>query len=150
MISHTTELAHALHEQLRAYRSWWLPITGATPIGAKVQLLGKGGVPAYGAHSPRCEFFTHWAPLPKRLPADISQQLQALVEAGQRIQLNADKTVVISLDCFWLPISHATPLGIPLQLLGRGGVATYGQHSPRESFFTHWARLPEHKRSADE
>lgn len=59
------ERAKALHEAIHESRGYWSPITSATPIGEKIQLLGRGGMPAYGSHHPRCTFFTHWSPLPK-------------------------------------------------------------------------------------
>lgn len=34
------------------------------PLSVKVQLLGKGGVAAYGIYHGD-KFYTHWAPLPK-------------------------------------------------------------------------------------
>lgn len=41
----------------------------ACPRGAKVQLLGLGGVLTYGTYDGRDPFWTAWAPLPKRRPA---------------------------------------------------------------------------------
>lgn len=43
---------------------FWQPIT-TCPRGAKVQLLGRGGVAMYGAYHGKEDFYTHWAPLPK-------------------------------------------------------------------------------------
>jgi len=49
-----------------------LPLTTTTsgslstcPRGAKVQLLGAGGVAMYGEYHGKEKFYTHWAPLPK-------------------------------------------------------------------------------------
>lgn len=43
---------------------FWQPIS-TCPRGAKVQLLGKGGVAMYGSYTGKEKFYTHWAPLPK-------------------------------------------------------------------------------------
>jgi len=43
---------------------YWQPIASC-PRGVKVQLLGQGGVAAYGIWNGREVFWTHWAPLPK-------------------------------------------------------------------------------------
>jgi hypothetical protein len=47
---------------------YWLPIDKDTPRGVKIQLLGKGGVAAYGIWNGKDTFYTHWAPLPKKPP----------------------------------------------------------------------------------
>ena len=44
---------------------YWIPIDENTPRGVKIQLLGKGGVAHYGTYH-EAQFWTHWAPLPKR------------------------------------------------------------------------------------
>lgn len=43
---------------------YWQPIA-TCPRNAKVQLLGKGGVPAYGTYSGSDPFWTMWCPLPR-------------------------------------------------------------------------------------
>jgi hypothetical protein len=45
---------------------FWQPIS-TCPRGAKVQLLGQGGVAMYGTDSGKEKIYTHWAPLPKLL-----------------------------------------------------------------------------------
>lgn len=46
---------------------YWSPINPETPRGVKLQLLGAGGVAAYGILGSKPDrFWTHWAPLPKR------------------------------------------------------------------------------------
>lgn len=45
---------------------FWLPINADTPRGVKVQLLGIGGVAAYGVWDGRNRFWQAWAPLPKK------------------------------------------------------------------------------------
>jgi hypothetical protein len=48
---------------------YWIPVSAETPVGAKLQLLGLGGVAIYSPYSPKEKFFTHWAPLPKKRPS---------------------------------------------------------------------------------
>jgi hypothetical protein len=48
---------------------YWLPIDDQTPIGVKVLLLGRSGVATLGHYYSRpgeTQFWTHWAPLPKK------------------------------------------------------------------------------------
>lgn len=44
---------------------YWQPMEGC-PINTKVQLLTKGGVAIYGMWNGKSDFYTDWAPLPKR------------------------------------------------------------------------------------
>ena len=43
---------------------FWIPVDEHTPRGAKLQLLGQGGVAVY-ANYDGDKFWTHWCPLPK-------------------------------------------------------------------------------------
>lgn len=48
---------------------YWLPIDEDTPAGVKVLLLGRSGVATMGHYEHRpgeTQFWTHWAPLPKK------------------------------------------------------------------------------------
>lgn len=54
---------------------------------------------------------------------------------------NTDRTVAVSNDVYWLPITVATPRGQKLQLLGQGGVAVYGVYNG-DPFWTHWQAVP--------
>lgn len=47
---------------------FWNEDMGACPRGCKVQLLGEGGVAAYGTYHGD-KFWTAWAPVPKRRKA---------------------------------------------------------------------------------
>lgn len=49
---------------------YWIPINDDTPRGVKLQLLSIGGVATYGTYNGKDKFFTHWAPLPKRIEND--------------------------------------------------------------------------------
>ena len=45
---------------------FWQPIA-TCPLNAKVQLLGKGGVPVYGNYDGHDPFWVGWCPLPRIL-----------------------------------------------------------------------------------
>ena len=45
---------------------YWLKLDNETPRGVKIQLLGIGGVAAYGEWDGRNKFWRAWAPLPKK------------------------------------------------------------------------------------
>jgi hypothetical protein len=44
---------------------FWKRIDDDTPHGVKLQLLGIGGVAAYGQWDGKNRFWTHYAPLPR-------------------------------------------------------------------------------------
>ena len=46
--------------------NYWLRIDKDTPRGVKMQLLGIGGVAAYGEWDGKNKFWKAWAPLPKK------------------------------------------------------------------------------------
>jgi hypothetical protein len=54
--------------------------------------------------------------------------------------LNKDSTVAVATDTYWQHINSA-PRGVKCQLLGAGGVATYGVYHG-DKFWTHWCPLP--------
>ena len=54
---------------------------------------------------------------------------------------NRDRTVAVDPDYFWQPMATC-PQGVKLQLLGAGGVATYGHYLRGDSFWRGWAPLP--------
>lgn len=56
------------------------------------------------------------------------------------IKVTTDKTAAVDQDYYWKPIADC-PRGVKVQLLGSGGVATYGVYHG-DTFFTHWAPLP--------
>lgn len=57
-------------------------------------------------------------------------------------KLSKDQSVAVATDYFWEPVGPNTPRGVKLQLLGKGGVATYGTWNGKDTFYTHWAPLP--------
>lgn len=58
--------------------------------------------------------------------------------------LNSAHTVAVAIDTYWIPVDKNTPRGVKLQLLGHGGVATYGNYHG-DKFWTHWCPLPKRK-----
>ena len=50
---------------------YWQPIE-TCPRGVKVQLLGLGGIAVYANYDGRSNFWTHWAPLPRKRVGEIS------------------------------------------------------------------------------
>lgn len=57
------------------------------------------------------------------------------------IQLKADATVAVDSDYFWQPLSTC-PQGVKVQLLTKGGIATYGHYRAGEDWLLAWAPLP--------
>lgn len=55
-------------------------------------------------------------------------------------ELNADQTVAVDREYEWQPMSTC-PRGVKVQLLGKGGVAIYGNYS-KDPFWEGWAPLP--------
>lgn len=50
---------------------YWIPIDENTPTSVKILLLGRGGVASLGQYIHRpgeTQFWTHFAPLPRRQP----------------------------------------------------------------------------------
>ena len=49
---------------------YWIPIDENTPTGVKVLLLGRSGVATMGHYenTPGTQFWTHFAPLPRKRP----------------------------------------------------------------------------------
>ncbi len=62
---HMTHTINSTHTAAVATDYYWIPIDANTPRGVKLQLLGNGGVAAYGNYQ-GAPFWSHWAPLPKR------------------------------------------------------------------------------------
>ena len=60
-------------------------------------------------------------------------------------KLNADQTVTVATDVFWNEDMATAPRGTKCQLLGVGGVATYGAYNG-DPFWIGWAPLPKRRR----
>lgn len=57
------------------------------------------------------------------------------------IKLDSSGTVAVDHTYFWQPIGTC-PRSVKVQLLGKGGVAVYGQYNGKDDYWTHWAPLP--------
>lgn len=64
-------------------------------------------------------------------------------------QLDSTGAAAVDQDYFWQPIATC-PRSVKVQLLGKGGVAVYGQYHGRGDFWTHWAPLPKLRRDAQQ
>ena len=62
-----------------------------------------------------------------------------------RMHLNRDKTVAVATDYFWNDNMTDCPRGVKVQLLGKSGVAVYGQYNGVDTFWTDWAPLPKRR-----
>lgn len=60
-------------------------------------------------------------------------------------KLNTDRTVAVATDYFWNEDMSTCPLGAKVQLLGIGGVASYGNYNGRDPFWVAWAPLPKRR-----
>lgn len=64
-------------------------------------------------------------------------------------ELNTERTVAVDREYYWRPIVTC-PVGVKVQLINRRyGVATYGQHTGKNCWWTHWAPLPVFKKDND-
>ena len=59
-------------------------------------------------------------------------------------QLNRDRTVAVATDVFWNEDMNTCPRGTKCQLLGVGGVATYGVYNG-DPFWVAWCPLPKRR-----
>lgn len=60
-------------------------------------------------------------------------------------KLNADQTVAVATDVFWNEDMATAPRGTKCQLLGAGGVATYGVYNG-DPFWIGWCPLPKRRK----
>ena len=80
----------------------------------------------------------------------IDSYAGALLELGEQVRtaqahkLNADQTVAVATDVFWNEDMTTCPRGAKVQLLGAGGVASYGTYHG-DSFWIGWAPLPKRR-----
>jgi hypothetical protein len=68
----------------------------------------------------------------------------AKLKALDHVRINTNDRVAVDHDYLWRPI-ETCPLGVKVQLLGKGGVAVYGQKD-KSDWWTHWAPLPKLKK----
>lgn len=55
--------------------------------------------------------------------------------------LNSDRTVAVDQNYYWQRMDSC-PRGVKIQLLGIGGVASYGTWDGKNRFWQAWAPLP--------
>jgi hypothetical protein len=67
---------------------------------------------------------------------------------GQAYKVNNEQKVAVSKDVYWMPVNSDTPRGTKIQLLGSGGVATYGNYDG-DPFWTDWCPLPRKRPAID-
>ena len=77
-------------------------------------------------------------------PAELDSALSELLGENEKPghRLNSTSTVSVSTTQYLKPSDENTPRGVKIQLLGHGGVLTYGMWDGRNPFWTHWAPLP--------
>jgi hypothetical protein len=64
-------------------------------------------------------------------------------------KISSDGAAVVAPEFHWLPIDEHTPRGKSVLLINKAsGVLQKGQHSPGETFFTHWAPNPTFKKDS--
>lgn len=61
------------------------------------------------------------------------------------MHLNRDKTVAVANDYYWNEDMAECPRGVKVQLLGKSGVAVYGQWNGADDFWVAWAPLPKRR-----
>lgn len=60
-------------------------------------------------------------------------------------KLNADQSVAVATDVFFDEDMTRCPVGVKVQLLGAGGVASYGVYNGRDPFWIGWAPVPKRR-----
>lgn len=60
-------------------------------------------------------------------------------------KLNKSRDVAVAQDYYWNDNMQECPRGVKVQLLGTGGVATYGQYDGKSEFWVAWAPLPKRR-----
>jgi hypothetical protein len=64
----------------------------------------------------------------------------------QDFKLNKDQTVAVSTHTYWNHDMSTCPRGVTVQLLGAGGVATYGDYTG-DNFWCAWCALPRRRKN---
>lgn len=57
------------------------------------------------------------------------------------VKITSDRAAAVDQSYFWQPMDTC-PRSAKVQLLGRGGVAVYGQFNGSDPFWVGWAPLP--------
>ena len=80
----------------------------------------------------------------ERITANALARARPLMVAPY-MHLNRDKTVAVATDYFWNDDMTECPRGVKVQLLGKSGVAVYGQWNGTDDFWVAWAPLPKRR-----
>lgn len=79
-------------------------------------------------------------------PSDIGIPTSAETENPVSAhKLNGDQSVAVATDVFFNEDMATCPIGVKVQLLGAGGVATYGSYNGRDTFWIGWAPVPKRR-----
>lgn len=62
-------------------------------------------------------------------------------------KLNRDSSVAVAEAIYWNEDMTTCPRGVKVQLLGKGGVAVYGNYDGRSAWWAAWAPLPRLKKN---
>lgn len=76
---------------------------------------------------------------------DLRKLAAIITDEIKTIHLDSTGVAAVDHNYFWQPI-ETCPRGAKVQLLGKGGVALYGQYHGKDTFYTHWAPLPKLKK----
>ncbi len=79
------------------------------------------------------------------LPEPVLEAIEKWRMPNSAHKLNADQTVTVATDVFWNEDMTTAPRGTKCQLLGAGGVATYGVYNG-DPFWIGWCPLPKRLR----
>jgi hypothetical protein len=60
------------------------------------------------------------------------------------VRITSDGAAAVDPDYFWREMDTC-PRGVKVQLLGEGGVATYGEFNGKDPFWINWAPLPKRR-----
>ena len=84
--------------------------------------------------------FIPYAPSPALQNAYDALKLAEDVARAPNWKVSSDAAVAVSTDAHWQPMSTC-PVGVKVQLLGRGGVAVYGTYTRGDPFWQGWGPL---------
>jgi hypothetical protein len=84
------------------------------------------------------------------LDPSVSSDAQALIDMGVAIAANhkvsSDGAAAVATNYFWQSM-ESCPIGVKVQLLGKGGVATYGVLTRHvDGFWKGWAPVPKERK----
>lgn len=114
----------------------WFRSKPPAPAGAFSQGRMLGTVPLHDMPP---------TPAPPRSKRHLGAERLEAEAAALGHRLNADQTVAVATDVFWNEDMATCPRGAKVQLLGAGGVASYGVYNGRDPFWVGWAPVPKRR-----